>query len=63
MKCLEGYIGVGVNCQTESSVSGKYLTDLAGVTLQNIDAVANANQLSFLGVFVRCTKESNFKIK
>jgi hypothetical protein len=51
MTCLEDYIGVGVNCQTEISVSGKYLTDLAGVTLQNIDAVANANQLSFHGVF------------
>jgi hypothetical protein len=58
MKCLEGYIGVGVNCQTEESVSGKYLTDLAGVTLQNIDAVANANQLSFLGVFADVQKRA-----
>ena len=51
MKCLEGYIGVGVNCQSEESDSGKYLTDLAGITLQNIDAIANASQLSFAGVF------------
>lgn len=58
MQCLEGYIGVGVNCQTEASVSGKYLTDLAGVTLQNIDAVANANQLSFFGVFADVQKRA-----
>lgn len=58
MTCLEDYIGVGVNCQTETSESGKYLTDLAGVTLQNIDAVANANQLSFFGVFADVKKRA-----
>lgn len=58
MICFEDYIGVGVNCQSEESVSGKYLTDLAGVTLQNIDAVANANQLSFFGVFADVKKRA-----
>lgn len=51
MKCFERYIGVALNCKTTESKSGKYLTDLAGVSLQNIDAVANSEQIGFIGVF------------
>ena len=62
MKCLEGYISVGNNCITTTSLSGKYLTDLPGVSLLNIDAVANDNQLSFVGVFADVEKRAISRI-
>lgn len=62
MSCFEGYIGVGTHCLTNESVSGKYLTDLPGVSLQNIDSVANENQLSFLGVFADVEKRAISRI-
>ena len=58
MKCLEGYIGVGANCATDASLSGKYLTDLPGVSLLNIDSVANEQQTSFVGVFADVEKRA-----
>lgn len=62
MKCFERYIGIALNCSTFESLSGKYLTDLAGVSLQNIDAVANAEQLSFIGVFADVEKRAISRI-
>lgn len=58
MKCLEGYIGVGANCNLDASLSGKYLTDLPGVSLLNIDSVANEQQTSFVGVFADVEKRA-----
>jgi len=62
MICFEGYIGVGSHCTTGISESGKYLTDLPGVTLQNIDSVADESQLSFLGVFADVEKRAISRI-
>ena len=62
MKCFEGYIGVGINCTTKDTDSGKYITDLPGISLQNIDAVADDNQLSFTGVFKDVEKRSISRI-
>lgn len=58
MFCFEDYIGVGLHCQTSDSVSGKYITDLPGVSLQNIDSVANEGQGSFIGVFADVKKRA-----
>ncbi len=62
MICFDGYIGVGSHCTTGISESGKYLTDLPGVTLQNIDSVADESQLSFLGVFADVEKRAISRI-
>jgi len=62
MKCFEGYIGVGLSCQSEISESGKYITDLPGVTLQNIDAIADKDQLTFSGVFKDVEKRAISRI-
>ena len=62
MNCFQGYIGVGLHCQTDESLSGKYLTDLPGVSLQNIDAAANEEQGSFIGVFADVEKRAMSRI-
>ncbi len=53
---------MGLHCQTDESLSGKYLTDLPGVSLQNIDAAANAEQGSFIGVFADVEKRAMSRI-
>lgn len=62
MKCFESYIGVGLNCGSEISESGKYITDLPGVTLQNIDSIADKDQLTFNGVFKDVEKRAISRI-
>jgi len=42
----------------DASLSGKYLTDLPGVSLLNIDSVANEQQTSFVGVFADVEKRA-----
>lgn len=62
MNCFEAYIGVGLHCQTTDSVSGKYITDLPSVSLQNIDSIADSSQSSFIGVFEDVEKRAISRI-
>lgn len=48
--CLEDWIGVQ-GCNGNTSNSGVYLNDLAGIELRNIDEIANEEQVNFSGVW------------
>lgn len=50
MECLRDYIGV-LGCGAKVPVSGKYLNTLPGISLENIEKLANDEQKNFLGVW------------
>ncbi len=62
MKCLHDYIGVK-NCGFAPSISGMYLQDLPGMDFAQMDAIANADQTSFSGVWsdVQSRSERRFR--
>lgn len=50
MYCLENWIGV-LGCEAEESLSGIYVNSLPGVSLESIDKIADADQVTFKGVW------------
>ena len=50
MECLINYIGLR-GCGLPEPESGLYLNSLPGLTLKNLQSVANSEQVNFIGVF------------
>lgn len=50
MDCLSGYIGIR-GCSDSEPASGLYLDDLQGISIKSIDKIANAEQITYKGVF------------
>lgn len=48
--CLKGYIGINY-CESETTESGIYINQLAGISLKSIDNIANDEHINFLGVW------------
>jgi len=51
MKCLKDFIGINYCGNTIIPDSKTYINSLPGVELQNIDKIANAEQIDFIGVW------------
>lgn len=50
MTCLEDYVGIQ-GCSATTPDSGKYVNDLPGIQLKDIDEIANDEQLNYNGVW------------
>lgn len=50
MECLKGYIGIK-GCGLETSLSGKFVNSLPGISLKTFDKTANEEQQTFFGVW------------
>lgn len=50
MTCLHDYIGLK-GCSTEVPGSGLYINSLPGISLESLEKIANAEQLTYLGVW------------
>lgn len=50
LSCLSGYIGLKV-CGNETSESGQYLNSLPGISLEQIDKIADSEQITYVGVW------------
>lgn len=57
MDCFIDYIGIK-GCGTKEPESGAYINDLPGVTLENIERIANAEQITFKGVWEEVQRRS-----
>lgn len=50
MDCLIDYIGIKV-CGTETSGSGQFINSLPGISLESIDKIADAEQVTYKGAW------------
>lgn len=50
MECLRDYIGV-LGCGASGSLGNRYINSLPGISLESIEALANDEQKTFLGVW------------
>lgn len=50
MDCLLDYIGLRV-CGTETSGSGQWINTLPGISLESVDKIADAEQITYRGVW------------
>lgn len=50
MDCLSGYIGIR-GCSDSVPASGLYLDDLQGISVKALDKIANAEQITYKGVY------------
>jgi hypothetical protein len=62
MQCLENFIGVRW-CNNAEPDSGVYINDLHGISLKQIDNLANDEQLTFMGVWNSVQKRAIQRIK
>lgn len=51
MECLRDFIGPFQGCDSPVPLSGMYLSTLPGIEFQNIDQIANADQITWQGVW------------
>lgn len=51
MECLKDFIGIRGCSAIPAPISGRYINQLAGIPLSSIDAVANDEQTTFVGVW------------
>ncbi|GEM_PF-6552378 len=63
MNCLEDYIGLNHCSVLTTPESGLYLNDLPGVEIANIDAIANSEQSTFVGVWEEIQKRALARFK
>ena len=67
LECLKGYVGISPGIcladDAEDPGSGLFLTDLPGISLQNIEAIADQEQKNFLGVCAVVEKRTLLKFR
>lgn len=51
MQCLKDSVGCFYGCGATIPISGMYLNQLAGIEFANINGIANADQITFSGLF------------
>lgn len=61
MNCLTDYIGLR-GCTDSEPLSGLYINDLAGINLKTIDAIADNEQVTYLGVWSAIQKRAQVKL-
>jgi hypothetical protein len=63
MKCLIDFIGPYQGCYAPVPLSGMYLTQLPGIEFANIDQIANADQVTWQGVWddLQATASDTFR--
>jgi hypothetical protein len=61
MNCLTDYIGLR-GCTDSEPLSGLYINDLAGINLKSIDATADNEQVTYLGVWAAVQKRAQVKL-
>lgn len=61
MNCLTDYIGLR-GCTDSDPLSGLYINDLAGINLKSIDALADSEQVNYLGVWEAVQKRAQTKL-
>lgn len=57
MKCLEDHIGLQ-GCGSTTPDSGKYLNDLPGIELKQVDEIANTDEVNYTGVWAKIQKRA-----
>lgn len=57
MSCLDNYIGLRV-CGNETSDSGQFINSLPGISLESIDKIADAEQITYKGVWADVQAEA-----
>jgi hypothetical protein len=55
LECLTGYIGM-MGCGNEVPGSGLYINSLPGITMEMVDKIADAEQVTYVGVWVEVEK-------
>lgn len=63
MECIIGYIGLQSCASQEVPESGQYINTLPGITLESIDKIANADQVSYAGVWRDVQIEASIRFK
>jgi len=63
MDCLIDYIGLQSCANQEPSASGTYINTIAGISLESIDKIANADQASYAGVWRDAQTEAALTFK
>lgn len=61
MNCLTDYIGLR-GCTDSDPLSGLYINDLAGINLKSMDAIADNEQVTYLGVWSAVQKRAQTKL-
>lgn len=61
LECLDNFIGIR-NCGAEEPVSGYYVTDLEGISLQFIQDLTDEEKKTFLAVWAAIQKRVNLKL-
>lgn len=61
LDCLDNYIGVK-GCGEEPG-SGQYINSLPGISLENIDMIADGEQISYAGVWADVVSEAKPRFK
>ena len=57
IQCLTGFIGI-LGCNAQEPGSGLYINSLPGITLEKIDSIADAEQVTYLGVWKEVEKRA-----
>lgn len=58
MNCLTDYIGIRVCSNDTPPGSGMYINSLPGISLESIDKIANADQITYRGVWADVQEEA-----
>lgn len=61
MKCFENWVGLKY-CGSLPSLSGYYINSQAGISLKNIDSLANEDQLNFAGIWADIQERALLKL-
>lgn len=57
MDCLTDYIGLKI-CGNETSGSGQFINSLPGISLESVDKIADAEQITYAGVWADVQAEA-----
>lgn len=57
MDCLTDYIGLKI-CGNETSDSGQFINSLPGISLESVDKIADAEQITYAGVWADVQAEA-----
>lgn len=61
--CLQDYIGLQVCADQPVPPSGMYINTLPGISLESIDKIANADQITYIGVWQDVQREAAIRFK
>lgn len=62
IECLTGFIGI-LGCNSQEPGSGLYINSLPGITLEKIDSMADAEQITYIGVWREVEKRGLLRFR